>query len=125
MVFTKSVTRIESFSVITAEYAAHEYGHRHPATAEQPAQHHPHSMPHIVFRARCGDADLPTRLARQSSGVRISLQPLQIGPHFGCTLVAQVAVFLQQLIDNFFQLAGTSGFSRTAQPAGGSESHRK
>ena len=34
----------------------------------------------------------------------IPLQPLQVGAHVGGVLVAQVAVFLQRLVDDLFQL---------------------
>jgi len=34
----------------------------------------------------------------------IPLQSLQIRSHVGCVLVAQVAIFLQRLVDDVFQL---------------------
>ena len=49
----------------------------------------------------------------RSAGVRVALQPLQIGAHVRGVLVTQVAVFLQRLVDDALQLDGRSGFSRT------------
>jgi len=36
--------------------------------------------------------------------IGIALQPLQIGANFGSRLIAQLAVFLQRLRDDFFEL---------------------
>ena len=55
----------------------------------------------------------------------VPLQPLQIRSHVGCVLVAQIAVFLQSLVDDPFQFGGNSGFSRTAEQVRGSGSHRR
>jgi len=46
--------------------------------------------------------------------VGISLQPLQVGPHFRRALIAQIAVFLQSLVDDVFQLGGISRLKRMA-----------
>ena len=38
------------------------------------------------------------------SALRVPLQPLQVGSHVGGVLIAQIAVFLQRLVDDVFQL---------------------
>jgi hypothetical protein len=43
---------------------------------------------------------------RTTARVRFAFQPLQVGSYFGCTLMAQVAIFLQRLVDDAFQLSG-------------------
>ena len=44
-----------------------------------------------------------------ASRIRVALQPLQVGPHLRGMLIAQVAVFLQSLIDDPFQFGRHSG----------------
>jgi hypothetical protein len=46
--------------------------------------------------------------------VRIPLHPLQVRSHFRSVLVAQVAVFLQPLADDLFELRRQIGLRRTA-----------
>jgi hypothetical protein len=43
---------------------------------------------------------------RTVARVRFAFRPLQVGSYFGCTLIAQVAIFLQRLVDDAFQLSG-------------------
>ena len=47
-------------------------------------------------RARACRRKVPT--------LRVALQPLQIRSHVGCVLITQIAVFLQSLVDDLFQL---------------------
>ena len=41
---------------------------------------------------------------RTPSALEVPLQALQVRPHIGCVLIAQIAVFLQSLVDDLFQL---------------------
>src|SRR5262249_22952625 len=41
-----------------------------------------------------------------TAGGRVALQALQVGAQFGCTLVAQIAVFLKQFSDDLAKLCG-------------------
>ena len=38
-----------------------------------------------------------------SARLRVALEPLQVGAHLGSVLVAQVAIFLQALVDDPFE----------------------
>jgi hypothetical protein len=49
----------------------------------------------------CGD---PARACGRAPAVAVALQPLQVAAHVGGALVAQVAVFLQRLFDQSFDL---------------------
>ena len=55
----------------------------------------------------------------------VPLQPLQIGSHFRSVLVAQIAILLESLVDDLFQLGRNVGIQRTAEQAPGSEWLRK
>ncbi len=46
--------------------------------------------------------------ARTVAGT-VTLQPLQIGAHLGGTLIAEVAILLQRLVDDLFQLVRDRG----------------
>src|ERR1700680_1138796 len=62
-----------------------------------------------MYATRCSDGGAgPSR-------VRIPLQPLQVDAHLCRTLIAQVAIFLQSLIDDSLQL----GWHRRIQSHGG------
>ncbi len=39
-----------------------------------------------------------------ATGIRIALQPLQVGPHVGGMLVSHISILLQRLVDDVFQL---------------------
>ena len=43
---------------------------------------------------------------RSSARIRVALQPLEVSADIGSVLVAQVAVLLQGLLDDLFQLGG-------------------
>lgn len=40
---------------------------------------------------------------------RVALQPLQVSFHLGCTLIAQVAILFQSLVDDAFEFDGQIG----------------
>ena len=40
------------------------------------------------------------------SALRVPLQPLEVGAHFGGVLVSQFAVFLQRPVDDVFEFGG-------------------
>src|SRR2546426_1483797 len=50
---------------------------------------------------------------RNRSRLGVPLQPLQVGTHLRCALVAQVTVFLKQLLMISSSFGGTSEFSLT------------
>ena len=52
---------------------------------------------------------VPQLGCRLASRIAIALQPLQIGAQFGSALVAQLAVFLQRLVDDALQFIGKLG----------------
>ena len=83
---------------------AQEDGHRQPQHGQYDDRHDRQ----VPDPARLAVARRPqgggTRGCGNQSRVRVALQTLQVGPHFGCALVAQVAVFLQQFGDDLFQL---------------------
>ena len=55
------------------------------------------------FNPACGCCDCCT------TRIGIALQPLQIRANIGGVLVAQLPVFLQRLVDDFFELWGKVG----------------
>jgi len=56
--------------------------------------------------------------------LRLALQTLQIGSHFGSHLVAQVPIFLESLVDNSLQFYRQSGFRPPEPPGPCAESNR-
>ena len=61
---------------------------------------------HFSFLPTCWNPRLHARFQYRASAAAVR-------SHLGCSLVAQIAVFLQRLGDDPFQFGGRSGFSRT------------
>ena len=86
--------------------ARHEQGDQQDGNRNLPELRHP-SRRSFCHRHRA------RACRRTASALGVPLQPLQIGSHVGCVLIAQIAVFLQRLVDDSSSFGGTSGFSRT------------
>ena len=108
----------------------HRCDHREDAFPVQPARHRRLGTGGGDIRPGWRHSCCRTLLSvRPPSGrapcLRLPLQPLQIGSHLRRTLVAQVAVLLQRLVDDVFQFGRHVGFSRTGATGSGSGSPRK
>ena len=112
VVLVKSARTIVSLSVSvggTADYRRR----RRPRAATRWLPARPAST------ACCGVRPLPgvprRPVSPTTSRVAIALQPLEVGANLGRVLIAELAILLEALGDDPFQLRGTSGFSRTAE----------
>jgi hypothetical protein len=60
--------------------------------------------PLAIGPGRCRKFSTPRRQGGGPSRIRVPFQPLEVGSHLRSALIAQIAVFLQCLVDNRFDL---------------------